>query len=148
HLLPTFISASIRPGRAVPGAAPRGPRPTTMPSAADLITRVCWPGSETAGPCAGTKLSPKSFGIMLSRATRRGVREIASIRSCGVPHSGKPASARPSPGIIFMRRSINLALALVLSSQGLASGGEAKLVRYPDYHGGKVTFAYLGDIWT
>jgi tricorn protease len=31
---------------------------------------------------------------------------------------------------------------------GFVSAGEAKLVRYPDYHAGKITFAYLGDIWT
>ena len=29
-----------------------------------------------------------------------------------------------------------------------ASAREAKLVRYPDYHNGKIVFSYLGDIWT
>jgi tricorn protease len=38
-------------------------------------------------------------------------------------------------------------LALLFGAQAFASAREAKLVRYPDYHGGKVTFAYLGDIW-
>ncbi len=41
-----------------------------------------------------------------------------------------------------------LALALGLGLQGAAKAGEAKLVRYPDYHDGKIAFAYLGDIWT
>src|SRR5580700_1858982 len=31
---------------------------------------------------------------------------------------------------------------------GFVAAGEANLVRYPDYHAGKITFAYLGDIWT
>lgn len=29
-----------------------------------------------------------------------------------------------------------------------ASGREAKLVRYPHYHQGRIAFTYLGDIWT
>src|SRR5712692_10877183 len=29
-----------------------------------------------------------------------------------------------------------------------ASAREAKLVRYPDYHNGKIAFTYLADIWT
>ena len=29
-----------------------------------------------------------------------------------------------------------------------AVGREAKLVRYPHYHQGKIVFIYLGDIWT
>ena len=47
-----------------------------------------------------------------------------------------------------MTRVCTLGLALVLGIQGLASAREALLVRYPDYHNGKVAFAYLGDIWT
>jgi tricorn protease len=39
-------------------------------------------------------------------------------------------------------------LTILLSAQGVTSAREAKLVRYPDYHAGKVAFAYLGDIWT
>jgi tricorn protease len=31
---------------------------------------------------------------------------------------------------------------------GTASAREAKLVRYPHYHEGRVAFSYLGDIWT
>ncbi len=47
-----------------------------------------------------------------------------------------------------MTRTVALCLTLVLGIQSLASAREAKLVRYPDYHDGKVAFAYLGDIWT
>ena len=47
-----------------------------------------------------------------------------------------------------MTRSVFACLTLLLGVQGLASAREAKLVRYPDYHDGKVAFAYLGDIWT
>ncbi len=46
-----------------------------------------------------------------------------------------------------MLRRLLLGLCLVVSLQGLASAGEAKLARYPDVHNGKVVFAYLGDIW-
>lgn len=46
-------------------------------------------------------------------------------------------------------RSIRLlALALLLGAPGFASAREPKLVRYPDYHEGKVAFCYLGDLWT
>ena len=44
--------------------------------------------------------------------------------------------------------ALNLGLALILGSAGLAAGREAKLVRQPHYHDGLVTFSYLGDIWT
>jgi tricorn protease len=47
-----------------------------------------------------------------------------------------------------MKRIGTLALSLLLGAQGFAAAREAKLVRYPDYHYGKVAFAYLGDIWT
>jgi tricorn protease len=46
-----------------------------------------------------------------------------------------------------MMRSISLCLALLVGAQAVAFAREAKLVRYPDYHDGKVSFAYLGDIW-
>src|SRR5262249_35648183 len=39
-------------------------------------------------------------------------------------------------------------LALAVWLAGPASGaGAIKLARHPDYHAGKVTFSYLGDIW-
>jgi tricorn protease len=47
-----------------------------------------------------------------------------------------------------MMRSIFLALALAAGLLGSSHAGEAKLVRYPDYHNGKIVFSYLGDIWT
>src|SRR5579864_5592619 len=37
-------------------------------------------------------------------------------------------------------------LMLILSTPALAR--EARLVRYPHYHEGRVAFCYLGDIWT
>ncbi len=47
-----------------------------------------------------------------------------------------------------MMKPILIGLALLACVQGSATAGEAKLVRYPDYHSGKVAFSYLGDIWT
>ncbi len=38
-------------------------------------------------------------------------------------------------------------LALCLGLAGFAQAREAKLVRSPSYHDGKVAFSYLGDIW-
>ena len=40
------------------------------------------------------------------------------------------------------------AVALTLLAGSLCLGREAKLVRYPHYHNGRVAFTYLGDIWT
>ena len=48
----------------------------------------------------------------------------------------------------MMSRAGAFALALALGATGIASAKEAKLVRYPHYHDGKVAFSYLGDIWT
>lgn len=47
-----------------------------------------------------------------------------------------------------MWKPFSFCLAMVLGAQGLAVAREAKLVRYPDYHDGKIAFAYFGDIWT
>src|SRR5580658_7724609 len=47
-----------------------------------------------------------------------------------------------------MTRRIVFWLVLLASLEGAASAREAKLVRYPDYHNGKIVFSYLGDIWT
>ncbi len=47
-----------------------------------------------------------------------------------------------------MKPWIPLAVAVVLVSTSVGVAREAKLVRYPHYHAGKVTFSYLGDIWT
>ncbi len=43
---------------------------------------------------------------------------------------------------------IVLCLVLCLGLAGTAPAREARLVRSPDYHDGKVAFSYLGDIWT
>src|SRR5215216_5049448 len=47
----------------------------------------------------------------------------------------------------FMKRLYALAF-LVLLCAPAAFGKEAKLVRYPHYHQGRIAFTYLGDIWT
>src|SRR5689334_2673343 len=41
----------------------------------------------------------------------------------------------------------SVALLLTVPAQ-LRSAAEARLVRYPDYHAGRIAFTYLGDIWT
>jgi tricorn protease len=47
-----------------------------------------------------------------------------------------------------MKKTYSLALfALLLFSAAAASAKEARLVRYPHYHEGRVAFSYLGDIW-
>jgi tricorn protease len=40
------------------------------------------------------------------------------------------------------------AAALFLFTTTSAFGREARLVRYPHYHNGRIVFSYLGDIWT
>src|SRR4051794_2606476 len=45
-------------------------------------------------------------------------------------------------------RPLALGVCLGLTVTSAAPAREAKLVRYPDYHQGKVAFCYLGDIWT
>lgn len=48
-----------------------------------------------------------------------------------------------------MKKTITLfAAALLLVAAMSAFGREARLVRYPHYHNGRVVFTYLGDIWT
>src|SRR5271170_1414213 len=46
----------------------------------------------------------------------------------------------------MMKRGL-FSLALCVGLTGLAEAREAKLVRSPSYHDGKVAFSYLGDIW-
>src|SRR5437016_14212659 len=43
-------------------------------------------------------------------------------------------------------RNTTIVLLACVTSAGYAR--EAKLVRYPSYHQGRVAFTYLGDIWT
>lgn len=48
-----------------------------------------------------------------------------------------------------MKKTITLfAAALFLFTAISAFGREARLVRYPHYHNGRIVFSYLGDIWT
>jgi tricorn protease len=44
--------------------------------------------------------------------------------------------------------ALGLTAALTLFAAAFASGAEARYVRYPHYHNGKVAFTYMGDIWT
>jgi tricorn protease len=48
----------------------------------------------------------------------------------------------------IMKRLYTLVFLLALCSPLTAAGGEAKLVRYPHYHHGRIAFTYLADIWT
>jgi tricorn protease len=47
-----------------------------------------------------------------------------------------------------MKKIPLLALALIMGAASLVFGREARLVRYPNYHNGRIVFSYLGDIWT
>ncbi len=48
-----------------------------------------------------------------------------------------------------MKKTTTLfAIALFLAAAISAFGREARLVRYPHYHNGRIVFSYLGDIWT
>src|SRR4249919_3433236 len=47
-----------------------------------------------------------------------------------------------------MKRVSLFATALIFVLCSFALGREARLVRYPHYHAGRVVFTYLGDIWT
>ncbi|HEU4875594.1 MAG TPA: hypothetical protein VFT44_20965, partial [Pyrinomonadaceae bacterium] len=48
-----------------------------------------------------------------------------------------------------MKKTATLfATALFLATAIPAFGREARLVRYPHYHNGRIVFSYLGDIWT
>ena len=40
------------------------------------------------------------------------------------------------------------ALVLIVAGSSFAFGREARLVRYPHYHNGRIVFSYLGDIWS
>jgi tricorn protease len=46
-----------------------------------------------------------------------------------------------------MKKNCLLALFALLAITAAAFGREARLVRYPHYNDGRVTFSYLGDIW-
>jgi tricorn protease len=46
-----------------------------------------------------------------------------------------------------MKKTYTLALFALLVFSATASAKEARLVRYPHYHEGRVAFSYLGDVW-
>jgi tricorn protease len=46
------------------------------------------------------------------------------------------------------KTTLLLAVATLLFASLSAFGREARLVRYPHYHNGRIVFTYLGDIWT
>ncbi|HUE81841.1 MAG TPA: S41 family peptidase [Pyrinomonadaceae bacterium] len=47
-----------------------------------------------------------------------------------------------------MKKISLFALALLIVTASIAHAREARLVRYPHYHEGRIVFSYLGDIWT
>src|ERR687898_798973 len=47
-----------------------------------------------------------------------------------------------------MKKIFLATLALIIGASSFALGREARLVRYPHYHDGRIVFSYLGDIWT
>ncbi|HEY9281987.1 MAG TPA: hypothetical protein VIP46_00900, partial [Pyrinomonadaceae bacterium] len=47
-----------------------------------------------------------------------------------------------------MKKTHLLVVALTLLAAASVAAKEARLVRYPHYHQGRVAFSYLGDIWT
>src|SRR5204862_4625932 len=40
-----------------------------------------------------------------------------------------------------------LAVVILLTPRVRSASGAIRLARHPDYHAGKITFSYLGDIW-
>ncbi|HYJ86946.1 MAG TPA: S41 family peptidase [Pyrinomonadaceae bacterium] len=47
-----------------------------------------------------------------------------------------------------MKKILLSAFTLILAASSFAFGREARLVRYPHYHNGRIVFSYLGDVWT
>jgi tricorn protease len=47
-----------------------------------------------------------------------------------------------------MKKISLLSVALTVVTASVVFGREAKLVRYPHFHNGRIAFSYLGDIWT
>ena len=47
-----------------------------------------------------------------------------------------------------MKKILLTTVALITLASSFAFGREARLVRYPHYHNGRIVFSYLGDIWT
>ena len=51
---------------------------------------------------------------------------------------------------MFGRKTVGAAFAalVTLAFATTLAAAPVKLARHPDYHAGKITFSYLGDIWT
>ena len=47
-----------------------------------------------------------------------------------------------------MKKIVLSAVALLIFTSSISLAREARLVRYPHYHNGRVVFSYLGDVWT
>src|SRR5688572_10009189 len=47
-----------------------------------------------------------------------------------------------------MKKIFLFALGVVMTASSVSFAREAKLVRYPHYHNGRIAFSYLGDVWT
>jgi len=47
-----------------------------------------------------------------------------------------------------MKNAFLSVLVLVMAASSVAFAREARLVRYPHYHNGRIAFSYLGDVWT
>ncbi|HKO97255.1 MAG TPA: S41 family peptidase [Pyrinomonadaceae bacterium] len=47
-----------------------------------------------------------------------------------------------------MKKISLFTMTLILAASSFAFGREARLVRYPHYHNGRIVFSYLGDVWT
>ncbi|HEV2880473.1 MAG TPA: S41 family peptidase [Pyrinomonadaceae bacterium] len=48
----------------------------------------------------------------------------------------------------MMKKLYLSAIAILFVASAVATAKEARLVRYPHYHQGRIAFGYLGDIWT
>ena len=51
----------------------------------------------------------------------------------------------------MFRRTVGAAITAIVAlafGSAIVAAAPVKLARHPDYHAGKVTFSYLGDIWT
>ena len=48
----------------------------------------------------------------------------------------------------MLRKTALLALLTSLCGAATLAAAPIKLARHPDYNGGRITFSYLGDIWT
>src|SRR6185369_15970395 len=101
-----------------------------------------WNASATSAACIFRHV--KLTGIIMPQQIRN------SNRRCYNPATAFPVVFQPfSRRSGAMKKTITLfAAALFLFTAISAFGREARLVRYPHYHNGRIVFSYLGDIWT